>query len=201
MPEPAFVTTTLLLERLRDNRDEDAWQQFDSRFRGVLISTGLRLGLIRDDAEEAAQETMMQAFRDYRQGKYDRSRGRLSSWIVAIAHHRIVDLRRKRGRADGSAMARAKDDGVREPEVAEAFELALERHIFEEAWRFVQEQGKFAPPTLAAFELTAMRSVPAAEAGRQCGLSVDQVYVARNRVSKRLQEIVENLSQSVRDGL
>ncbi len=201
MPDPDLVTTTLLLSRLHDTRDDEAWRQFDARFRGVILAAALRLGLSRSDAEEAAQETMFQALRDYQAGKYDRARGRLSSWIVSIAHHRIADLQRVR-RPGGGVHDREAGHGIaREPDVAEAFERALERHIFEQAWETVRTQGRLAPATLAAFELTALRGVPASEAAAECGMSVDQVYVAKNRVAKRLQEAVEIVGRAVRDGL
>lgn len=194
-----LVTTTLLLSRLHDTGDAEAWGQFDARFRGVILSAALRLGLSRSDAEEAAQETMFQALRDYKAGKYDRTRGRLSSWIVSIAHHRIVDIQRAR-RPTGEDLGHASQT-AREPEVAEAFERALERHIFERAWATVRSEGRMAEPTLAAFELTALRGVPAQAAAAACGMSVDQVYVAKNRVAKRLQEAVEIVGRAVRDGL
>lgn len=198
MTEPAFITTTLLLERLHDSRDEGAWRLFDDRFRGVIVATGLRLGLSRIDAEEAAQETIAQALRDYQAGRYDRSRGRLSSWIVSIAHHRIVDAQRARKphlEVDNAMVE------TRASDVAAAFDQALEKRIFEEAWDLVRTTSNASAATLLAFELTALRSVPALEAAAQCGMTVEQVYVARNRVSHRLREVVEKVDRAVRDGL
>lgn len=195
------TTTTLLLSRLRDSRDEDAWRQFDTRFRGVILSTGTRLGLDRPDAEEVAQEVMLQAFRDYMEGKYDRSKGRLSSWIVAIAHHRIIDVLRKRRRRMTGGKFDEEGHSIQESEVADAFEQSLERQIFEQAWDMLREQSKIDEKTLRAFELTSLRGVPPSEAAAQCQMSVNQVYVARSRVAKVLKETVEKLDRAVRNGL
>jgi len=201
----AFITTTLLLERLKDSRDTRAWEMFDQRFRGVILSTAIKLGLAEADAADAAQETILQALRDYQAGKYDRSRGRLSTWIVSIAHHRIVDALRKRRRdRDLSAGSRGGgriDEDPSTGDVAAVFDQALERRIFEQAWEKIQAESKLARETLLAFELTALRQVPAAQVASRCGLTVEQVYVAKNRVSKRLQEMVEELSRAFRDGL
>ncbi|MCA9304992.1 MAG: hypothetical protein KDA16_00535 [Phycisphaerales bacterium] len=204
MREGAMVTTTLLLERLHDSQDAEAWRLFDERFRGVLIATGLRLGLTRTDAEDAAQETMLQALREYQAGKYDRARGRLSSWIVGIARHRIIDARRQGARRAGHLAALsevAAMNDVREADVADAFDHALERHIFEEAWRVLKEETKGDSASLEAFELTSLRGVAIASAARMTGLSVDQVYLARNRVSKRLRAAVERVDRAIRDGV
>ena len=201
MHDQTPVTTTLLLERLRTPGDEGAWAEFDERFRRVLVAAGLRLGLNRSDSEEATQETMLQAFRDFRAGKYDRSRGRLSSWIIGIAHHRIVDVQRRRRPESEAATDPESDNGISEARIEEAFERALEREIFEDAWAAVERESAIAPSTLRAFELTALRGMPPAEAALACGMTTAQVYVARNRVAKRLQETVERFEHAIRDGL
>ncbi len=199
----AFITTTLLLERLKDSRDTRAWEMFDQRFRGVIMATAVKLGLAEADAADAAQETILQALRDYQAGKYDRSKGRLSTWIIAIAHHRIVDaLRKRRRERDLTAGSRAgADEDPSTGDVAAVFDQALERRIFEQAWEKIQAESKLARETLLAFELSALRQVPAAQVAGRCGMSVEQVYVAKNRVSRRLQEMVEELSRAFRDGL
>ena len=198
--QPAFLTTTLLLARLNDSGDVEAWRLFDGRFRGVVVAAGVRLGLSEPDAEEAAQETLVQAVRDYQAGRYDRTKGRLSSWIVAIAHHRITDAKRSRRRVHEIDPEVLSEHRPEEDEVAEAFELAMERRIFEEAWTRLQAEGGSDPRTLQAFELTAMRGVPAKEAAAQTGLSVEQVYVAKNRVANRLRNMVEEIDRVFRDG-
>ncbi|MCR9217810.1 MAG: sigma-70 family RNA polymerase sigma factor [bacterium] len=198
MHNAAFITTTLLLSRLHDDADEEAWNLFDRRFRKVLVATAGRLGLNASDAEDAAQETMLQALRDYRAGRYDRTRGRLSSWILGIAHHRISDAKR-RGNRSTSRPDHAND--CDEAALSDAFECELEREIFNQAWEMVRDESQMASNTLLAFELTAIRGVPAGEAARQSEMTVEQVYVARTRVAKRLREVVEDLDRAVRDGL
>lgn len=191
-------TTTLLLQRLKDPADQAAWVQFDERFRGVILSAALRLGLSHHDAEEVAQETMLQACRAYREGKYDRGRGRLSSWIAGIAQHRMIDALRRRGRGGPHEPLLAEPTGG---EVEEAFEAALERRVFERAWDEVRVGGAGKDAAVRAFELTMLRSVPIAEAARQCGMSVEQVYVARHRVAARIKAAAESIDAAIRDGL
>lgn len=197
---PAFVTTTLLLSRLHDSTDAEAWRAFDGRFRGVVIAAAKKLGLSDADAEDAAQETLLQAVRDYQAGRYDRTKGRLSSWMVSIAHHRICDQLRKRRRpAAGKPPLRAADEPAAH-EVAAAIELALERRICEESWQRIRDAGQGEERTIRAFELTVLRGVPVAEAAEQCGMTVDQVYVSKHRVAKRLQAAADEIGCAMRDG-
>lgn len=195
------ATTTVLLERLGAGCDELAWAGFDDRFRGVILSMALRLGLARADAEEVTQETMLQAYRDYKLGKYDRSRGRLSSWLIGIARNRIIDAMRRRKKEKRHSLRGMSEEDLSEQVIAQAFDHALERRIFERAWEWLLANSQSRDESLRAFELTAMRGVPVAEAAEQCGMSVDQVYVARSRVSARLRDVVERFDQAFRDGL
>jgi DNA-directed RNA polymerase specialized sigma24 family protein len=50
--------------------------------------------------------------------------------------------------------------------------------------------------TMLAFELVALRGVPTGEAAHQCGMSTEQVYVAKSRVTKRLRQIVAQLTEA-----
>jgi DNA-directed RNA polymerase specialized sigma24 family protein len=58
----------------------------------------------------------------------------------------------------------------------------------------LRDESEFDDRTLGAFELSSLRGVPVAETAAQCGMSLDQVYVARSRVTKRLRSLVEELT-------
>lgn len=197
----ALITTTLLLEQLKEDGNQAAWRQFDERFRGVVLGAARKIGLDESDAADVAQETMLQSLRDYKAGRYDRSRGRLSSWIIAIAHHRITDLLRRKERG---AIA-AGDTTLREmpavEDVTNAWREALQASVFRSAWEAIQSESHLSPVNLRAFELAVIRSVPPEAVASECGISVDQVYVAKSRVSTKLKEIVERLTLAYEDGL
>ena len=89
-------TTTALLEGLRDSENAILWEAFDRRYRPILVGFARNLGLDEVDAADVAQETLSRFVQEYREGRYDRSRGRLGAWLVGIARYRILDLRRKR---------------------------------------------------------------------------------------------------------
>lgn len=188
-------TTTQLLESLADPSNEGLWLLFDQRYRPVLIAFAVRQGLSEEDAIEVAQSTLAAFTADYRAGRYDRSRGRLSSWIIGIARNRLIDLirvqKRERQNRGESAMADLSDDGAAEQEWA----AARQRVIFERALGILRSDTRLDARTILAFDLCAIRSVPAAAAAAECGMSVPEVYVAKNRAIKKLREIVAQLTQ------
>ena len=68
------TTTTSLLEGLFNPDDDVVWQAFDLRYRPIITAVARRLGLSSSDAEDVAQETLIQFVRDYRAGRYQRAR-------------------------------------------------------------------------------------------------------------------------------
>lgn len=76
----------------------------------------------------------------------------------------------------------------------EAWERELERRIAVEAFSRLRTSTSIAESTLRAFELVAIREVPAEAVATQCGMTVDQVYVARSRVASRLRELVASVA-------
>jgi RNA polymerase sigma-70 factor (ECF subfamily) len=187
-------TTTQLLESLRDPANAGLWQLFDQRYRPVIIAFAVRQGLSEDDASDVAQSTLAAFTADFQAGRYDRTRGRLSSWIIGIARNRLIDLirsrRHERGNRGESAMIDLTDDHAAQREWAEA----RQRVIFQQALEVLRARSRLDPRTLQAFDLCAIRSVPPEAAAAECGMTVPEVYVAKNRAIKKLREIVAQLT-------
>jgi RNA polymerase sigma-70 factor (ECF subfamily) len=76
--------------------DEDAIRVLYARFGRSVYSLGLRLLGSGEYAEELTQDVFLAAWR--KAGRFDPDRGRLSTWLMAIAHNIAVDrLRHDRG--------------------------------------------------------------------------------------------------------
>ncbi|MBX3378796.1 MAG: sigma-70 family RNA polymerase sigma factor [Phycisphaeraceae bacterium] len=195
------MTTTLLLDQLRDDVNQAAWNEMDERFRGVVFGVARKFGLDEADAADVAQETMVQSLQDLRAGRYDRSRGRLSGWIIAIAHNRITDVQRrqKRGIRDMGEPAQPVAPGL--DAISVAWKEALRDDVFRRAWERLQAESGQNPANIKAFELAVIRGVPPEAVAADCGISVDQVYVAKNRVAGKLRRIVEQMTKAYEDGL
>src|SRR2546423_11045630 len=76
--------------------DEEAIRTIYGRFSRPIYSLGLRLLGSTEAAEELTQDVFLTAWR--KAARFDASRGRLSTWLMAIAHNLAVDrLRREHG--------------------------------------------------------------------------------------------------------
>lgn len=190
------TTTTLLLERLRDPKDALVWEEFDARYRRILVGVGVKLGLDEEAASEAAQETLVQFVRDYREGRYDRGKGRLRAWIIGICRHRVADAHRRRARERGRRGESAMVDLADEQTVCAAWEEEQRRVVFARAMEVLRESTRTSVRTIRAFEMLAMGNVPAAEVAVELGLETAEVYRIKHRMTERLREIVAELTAS-----
>lgn len=191
-----WETTTILLEQLQDAQDE-AWQRFTARFRPPMIRFARRCGLSEEQAEDAAQDTLVQFVERYRDGQYERSRGRLGSWLFTLMYNSIRSQRRDDARSPRQA-PRVID---RTTFFSALPDEASAARVWEQDWKhhaisicIDQLRSEVSPSHFQVFELTTFREVPAAEVARQLGLTRDAVYQARYRVLKRLEELRETFN-------
>ena len=78
--------------------DEEAIRVLYARFGRAIYTMGTRLLGSNEGAEELTQDVFLAAWR--KGNRFDSSRGRLSTWLMAIAHNMAVDrLRHERGAA------------------------------------------------------------------------------------------------------
>ena len=76
--------------------DDDAVRALYARFGRSVYTLGIRLLGSNESAEELTQDVFVAAWR--KAERFDASRGRLSTWLMAIAHNIAVDrLRHERG--------------------------------------------------------------------------------------------------------
>jgi len=186
-------TTTALLQGLHETDNTIAWEVLDSRYRPIVIGLARRLGLSAQDADDVAQETMLRVLDEYRQGRYDRERGRMRSWLLTIARTKIADVHRKRGirkEARGeSAMVTCPDDA----ELEDLWLSERRRVILREALADLQSHSKTADKTIIAFEKLVFHRQSVSDVADELEMSENDVYLAKSRTTKRLKKTVEHL--------
>lgn len=188
-------TTTELLAGLHQSGNRAAWDEFDRRYRPILLAFLRRMGLTEADAADVAQETLLCFVRDYRQNKYDRASGRLRSWLIGIARCRLADSRRSAGR-HGPMRGESVISIVPDDANADAiWDEEQRRVIFAQAITELKEQTRFNERTIEAFERVVLRLEPVEVVSAQLGLSAQEIYNAKNRVVDRLREILRRYDE------
>jgi len=191
------VTSTTLLNGLRDRDNARVWDEFFTRYQPVLVAFGKQLGLKEQDAEDAAQDALMVFVRSYREGVYDREKGRLRTWLFGITAHKVRDIQRQRGRqrivADRSESTRFIDKIPDEHHLSQVWEAEWSKAILQECLKQVRDQVK--PQTMQAFELFALQGLTAEKVAEKLGITENAVWIAKNRVVTRMRKIQEQLEE------
>jgi len=193
-----WLTTTLVLERLR-SADDDAWNMFVARFRQPVVRFAADLGLPPHEAEDAAQETLAEFLRTYREGRYDREKGRLHSWLFGIARRVALNRGRKLARQQQRSPAGQRtgfwDDIPDDAQLQQTWDRSWQTSILEQCLRRVR--ADLEPRTVEAFELVALQERPAADVADELGMSRNAVFLAKHRVLKRIRELQEEIENIV----
>jgi len=190
-------TTTSLLEGLADLKDREAWVSFDARYRPLLLAVCARLGLSDADAADVAQDTIARFLVSYRAGQYDRSRGRLRTWLASIARCRISDLRRSRSRRRvlrGESAIMVMPD---ESSIVQLWDEEQSRLLLTQAWEIVRAGSRCSKTTLESFELICFRNLTPAQVAEQLEISVQDVYRSKHRVAALVRDAVAKLEAAV----
>jgi RNA polymerase sigma-70 factor, ECF subfamily len=83
-----------LLERLAEGVDEDALSDLYDRYQGSMYGLAMRITGDAQMAQDAVQEAFVGIWRNA--GRYSGSKASVRTWMMSIAHHRAVDLVRRR---------------------------------------------------------------------------------------------------------
>jgi RNA polymerase sigma factor (sigma-70 family) len=186
-------TRTILLEGLKDLANRDAWLEFDTRYRPLLMAAARRLGLRDADAEDAVQDTLSAFTGHYREGRYQREQGRLRDWLTGIMTHKVRDVQRRRHTRDkllqAAPLAPTPDDSAIQAAIDDEWAKAILRQSLE------QVRQEVSPRMLESFELSALHLWPAQQVADHLGISVDAVYQNKRRVLQRLRDILPAMEE------
>ncbi len=198
-------TSSTILVGLRDFQNRGAWLRLSDTFRAPIVRFARRLGLAEPDAEEVAQETLAEFAAAYRQGRYDRDRGRLSRWLFGIAWRQAQNRRRAQARqaaripispGDTAACAELPDETA----ASHSWDVEWEQTLLQHCLTRVAQEVE--PATYQAFRLAIESDEPAQSIADKLGIPVKAVYNAKHRVLRRVRELREEFddTESSSDG-
>jgi RNA polymerase sigma-70 factor (ECF subfamily) len=194
---PESETHVTLLGRLRlDPGDQGAWQEFVQHY-GARISNWCRSwGLQEADAQDVTQDVLLKLSEKLKSFSYDPERS-FRGWLRTLAHHAwsdFLEAQRRPGRGSGdSEVVRLLGTVEASEDLARQLEEQWDRELMQQATCRVQL--RVAPKTWEAFRLTAIEGLSGQEAAEQIEMQVPQVYVAKRRVQKMLQEEMRKLDR------
>lgn len=185
------TTRPSLLLRIRDHADTGAWHTFHDIYRPMLLGFARARGLSEADAEDVTQQCLAAISSHIAEFEYDPSRGRFKSWLRALVNNHVRNLMRGR-RADAARSSDFERPQEREPEPDAVFEqLWLEQHLRHCLEWLRAEVGE---RTFMAFEQYVIDERPAQEVADALGLSVDNLYTIKWRLTQKIAQRMRELT-------
>jgi RNA polymerase sigma-70 factor (ECF subfamily) len=185
------TSLTLMMRMQQDPADPAAWNEFVHRYQPMIRAWCLRWGAQSSDAADVAQQVLiklMTAMKTYQAESTASFRG----WLKTVTHNAWIDFVRRPSMSQAPDwIASIADSHDALEDLEQEMEQAFERELLELAMRRVQPRVK--PSTWEAFRLTSIENLPGTEAARRLGTSVSNVFVAKHRVMKLLEEEVRVL--------
>ena len=81
------------------------------------------------------------------------------------------------------------------------WDVEQQRVIYQRAMQQLIEGGRINSRTIEVFELVALNNVPAQTIAQRFEIEVSEIYRIKNRVTKRLRDIVDELTQAYTTGM
>jgi RNA polymerase sigma-70 factor (ECF subfamily) len=184
------TTRKTLLQRVRDNTDSQAWEQFFALYAPLLESYARALGLSPCDAEEVRDECLALITKRMPAFEYERSKGSFKSWLYRLAHGKVVDLlRRPTSQRASTESWLALEDSANA--LDERWETLWRREHLRHA--FTEARRDESAVTLQVFELVLIEGLPVPEVCERTGLNARQIYKVKARMLKRVRDVLQRL--------
>ena len=195
-------TRATLLHRLKNWNDQASWQEFFDIYWQIIYGFARKAGLTEAEAQDVVQETLVAVAKHMPAFKYNPAVGTFKAWLLTLTRWRIVDQFRKRGpiaphHADSGDPARTatieRMPDEKSPDWEAHWEADWEKTVLAAAMTRVKRQ--LDPQKFQIFDFYVTREWPPEKVARTFNVTVNQVYLVKNRVTEMLRDEVRRLEQ------
>jgi RNA polymerase sigma-70 factor (ECF subfamily) len=184
-------TRVSMFVRLQDNQ-EQAWNDFVQQYGPMIAAWCLRHSLGESEAADVTQTVLLKLIEVMRKSKYDPNKGSFRSWLKTVTNNAVRDMMRSRNRPGSHPTARHLLHNLEDPQALDDLNQCVDAEcrqmMLREAERRVRARVR--DFTWQAFELTAVQQRSPSEVAKLLDMRVAEVYVAKSRVIKMLNEEV-----------
>jgi len=203
----AHHTRPTLIRRLKDWQDQNSWQEFYDTYWRLIYGVSLKSGMTDEEAQDVVQETMLAVAKHMPTFTYDPKLGSFKTWLLNMTRWRIQDQFRKRRTVDVTP-PKTEDSDPNQTSFINRVPDPASQH-FDAVWELEWQQNLLAaaldrvkchvdPLKYQIFDLYVNKGLMPEEVARSCGISVDEVYLAKHRITKSIKSEVERLEREIR---
>lgn len=198
-------TRASLINRLKNWQDNSSWQDFFRIYWKLIYGVARKAGLSDVEAQDVVQETFISVAKHMPTFKYDPSIGSFKAWLLNMTRWRIIGQFRKRQPpaehrppGDDSTKKTGTVEAVPDPNAPD-----LEA-VWEADWRanllnaaMESLKRRIDPQRFQIFDFYVNKEWPAEKVAERFGVSTDQVYQIKHRLTATIRDEVNRLEQEV----
>jgi len=200
-------TRVSLLGRLKDWQDQAGWQEFFDTYWPLIYGVARQSGLNDAEAQDVVQETMSSVAKHMPRFVYNPAIGSFKTWLLNMTRWRIADQMRKRVPVaefsvrigDSTAGIDANPvDHLADPaslNLNALWETEWEENLLTAAIARVKRRSD--PEKYQIFDLYAQKGLPAEKVASIFGVSIDQVYLIKHRLTDAIKDEVRRLEKEM----
>lgn len=203
LPDDDYASTRAsLIHRLKDWQDAASWQDFFNVYWKLIYGVARKAGLSDTEAQDVVQETLISVAKHMPAFKYDPSIGSFRAWLLNMTRWRIIGQFRKR-QPEGSHKPEGESSGRTSTveAVADPASLDLEA-IWQAEWEsnlvkaaMTNLRRRMDPHRLQIFDFYVNKEWPPEKVAEHFGVSTDQVYQVKHRVTEAIRDEVKRLEK------
>jgi len=202
-------TRKSLLTRLKNWDDHEGWREFFETYWRLIYSVAIKSGFTDAEAQDIVQDTIVGVAKKMRHFKYDPAIGSFKAWLLLNTRSRIAErLRKKRlpmadksprndATARTSTVERVPDPGGQD--FNSVWDAEWKQTLMRTALEAVKKQ--VAPKQFQIFDLYVLQETSIEAITRTLGVSANQVYLAKHRISDLLAEELKRAERKLDSAL
>lgn len=197
--QEAWVTRQTLLNRAKDQNDQQAWEDFIQYYESFLTIILKHLKIQPSDLQDVTQEVLIKLWKSLQNFEYQPQQARFRTWLNRIIRNAVIDFYRKKKRIHSKETHSLDDESnpLNETQL-ESGSDDLESFI-EHEWKvhisnLAMERVKlsFSGKAIKVFELSLDGKDPQ-QVAKELDLATSSIYKLRKRVEQRLVLEIQNL--------
>ena len=204
-PDPLHQTRATLILRLKNWQDQASWQEFFDTYWRLIYGVARKAGMTDSEAQDVVQETMLAVAKHMPKFTYDPNLGSFKAWLLNMTRWRILDQFRKRRTVEatppdteGSTTRTSFIDRVADPaskQFDQVWELDWQQNLLIAALDHVKR--RMDPQKYQIFDLYVNKGWAPEKVAQRFGIAVDQVYLAKHRITQAIKSEVERLEKEI----
>jgi RNA polymerase sigma-70 factor (ECF subfamily) len=186
------ATSATLLQRLRDGRDDAAWERLVHLYTPLVRGWLYRHLPQAADVDDLTQQVFAVVVEKLPAFEHSGRVGSFRAWLRGICVNRLRMFWRSRPQGvgpDPEPLLRQLEDP--HSDLSRQWDREHDQHVARQLLALIEPE--FKPPTWRAFRLLVLDGQEPETVAAELGLSVNAVFIAKSRVLRRLREELTGL--------